>query len=154
MNKFINEKAGGDATGLILAYLKSRHAKTHFNYRQFDRSFELSRINKLLSGFKTIYDSTPDYNKVQVSSIFRNAGLTRKELRERNINISSTSWANAGKHLNEFGPGVPRPPQPKRGISTDVIKKIREYFYKDEITSTSSYRTVIKSSCVSKRVPS
>jgi hypothetical protein len=26
--KFINEKAGGDATGLILAYLESRHAKT------------------------------------------------------------------------------------------------------------------------------
>jgi hypothetical protein len=143
--KFINEKAGGDATGLILAYLESRHAKTHFDYRRFDRSFELSRVNKLLSGFKTIYDSTPDYNKIQVSSIFRNAGLTRKELKERDIIISSTSWANAGKHLNEFGPGVPRPSQPKRRISNDVIKKIREYFYRDEITSTSSYRTVIKS---------
>jgi hypothetical protein len=56
--KFINEKAGGDATGLILAYLESRHAKTHFDYRRFDRSFELSRINKLLSGVKTIYNST------------------------------------------------------------------------------------------------
>jgi hypothetical protein len=115
------------------------------DYRRFDRSFELSRINKLLSGFKTIYDSTPDYNKIQVSSIFRNAGLTQKELKERDIIISSTSWANAGKHLNEFGPGVARPSQPKRGISNDVIKKIREYFYRDEITSTSSYRTVIQS---------
>ncbi len=145
LNKLIDERAGGDATGLILAYLQSRHAKSHFDYRQFDRSFELSRINKLISGFKNIYDSTPDYNKVQVSSIFRNAGITRKELKERNISISSTSWANAGKHLRELGAGVPRPAQPRRGISSDVIKQIREYFYSDEITTASSYRTVIKS---------
>lgn len=143
--KFIDQKAGGDATGLILGYLESRHAKTHFDNCQFDRSFELSRLNKLLSGFKTIYDATPDYNKVQISSIFRSAGLTRKELKERNISISSTSWANAGKHLTEFGAGVPRPAQPRRVISSDVIKKIREYFYNDEITSVSSYRTSIKS---------
>jgi hypothetical protein len=85
--KFINEKAGGDATGLILAYLESRHGKTHFDYRQFDRSFELSGIKKLLSGFKTIYHSTPDYNKIQVSSIFRSAGHSKRTKRGRFTNF-------------------------------------------------------------------
>jgi len=145
LRKLIDDKAGGDATGLILAYLESRHAKTHFVPRQFDRSFELSRINKLLTGFKTIYDSTPDYNKVQYSSIFKNAGLTRSELKEANINISSKAWANAGRHLAEFGAGVPRPTQNKRAIPNNVVSKIRDYFYNDEITFNSSYRTIIKS---------
>jgi len=143
--KFIEKRAGGDATGLILAYLDTKHAKKHFSKPDFDRSFDLSRINKLLTGFKPIYETTPDYNKVQYLSIFRNASLTRRELIQMNYKISSTAWAGAGKHLNEFGVAAPRPAQKKREIPQDVITKIRDMFYSDEISYNSSYRTIIKS---------
>jgi hypothetical protein len=144
-NQFIDNRAGDDATGLILAYLESRHAKTRFNYRQFDRSFELSRIKKLLTGFKPIYETTPDYNKVQYLSIFRNASLTRRELIQMNYKVSSTAWAGAGKHLGEFGVAAPRPVQKKREIPQGIVTKIRDMFYSDEISFNSSYRTIIKS---------
>jgi hypothetical protein len=66
-------------------------------------------------------------------------------LLEAKYKISSTAWANAGKHLNEHGVAAPRPAQKKREIPQNVINKIKDYFYNDEITFNSSYRTIIKS---------
>jgi len=125
LNKFIDKNAGGDATGLILAYLKSKHSKTCFSAREFNRSFELAWINKLLRGFNNIYSSMPNYNKIQYVTIFRNAGMTRDEVNSVGYNISNKAWVNAGKHITEFGVRAPHPTQKKQGISPDVTKRLR-----------------------------
>jgi len=141
--QFIRAKAGGDAQGLIAAYLGTHAGKA--SCQNF--IYEVPRMKNVLMILKKCYQLTSDYNKRQWLSVVREAGFSAGELWEMGWGFSKKAWCTAGKHTSNQYAGAPvREDRGRPKVSPVIVESITKHALSDEMSRPASNRTVIVNS--------